>query len=938
MRNLKKVLAMALALVMSLSLVTIANAADFSDDADISYKEAVDVMSAIGVINGYEDGSFQPEGVLTREEAAKLICTMMLGDGAEKLGTTSSSFTDVAATRWSSPYIEYCNSLGIISGNGDGTFDPTGELTGHAFAKMLLVALGYDSAREGYTGAGWSIEVAKDAVTAGIDVDGVALSAEVTREVAAQMSFNTLQATMVEYATAGTVVTTPDGTTVVSGGSTASKVEAGRRAVDYGGGDADYVEFCEEYFEDLKKVDAHDNLGRPAVEWDYDNDTVGTYVTEEPVAIYTASTDRSDVRSDLRNYDYMDGLTATVNDDSGAVVDSYSDVAALTADGTIVEVYATDGEIDYVIVVETDWAEVTSVNENRETFTISYNGTTEVIDDDSDFYGLYGQVEEDDILIVSYNSSNDVLDLYIPESITGEITYVKSNGKQITVDGESVKAAATASALFTGTLGEDSIVYLNAAGYAVYVDAATTSSADYVFVTDMWREAGTGMNQGTENIYAQVVHTDGVVETIEIANNNASSAYDATRLANLGFTDLANSGNSLTTGTNPTQAYPGPGNKTVSHPNLVLEYTESTEDAGVYMLTVPETGSSNAEGVTRKANDAVSSNASRISNVYMASDVTFVYVSGTGDNVRASTGEKAAISSGTSYQAVVEENGSRHLATVVFVMGGSAASDDVIYISDIQGTVRYEDADGDIRTGTRVEYYAYGESEPDTMVVVTNTLSSASPNDDIGFYTISGTDGEANELDDYLVNTYVETVATDMYNSYITVNGQEYDLIDALIVDTTDNGIESVSALENAIEDDDQNVYVSFTYDANDEVETVYVQDVRSSENGVRSVILTQGAETVIADITSEANGGTHGTISAVVAGTGAYTITVDPVDNNATVYFSATGNANDWSTTGTITAVEGSTASLFIMIRPESGADAYYDLSVTTTYVTPAP
>ena len=192
MRNLKKVLAMALALVMSLSLVTIANADDFKDNNEISYKEAVDVMSAIGVINGYEDGSFQPDGILTREEAAKLICTLLLGDGSDKLGTTSSSFTDVAATRWSAPYIEYCNSLGIIAGNGDGTFDPTGELTGHAFAKMLLVALGYDSAREGYTCAGGSIEVAKDAITAGIDVDGVAMSAEVTREVAAQMAFNTL--------------------------------------------------------------------------------------------------------------------------------------------------------------------------------------------------------------------------------------------------------------------------------------------------------------------------------------------------------------------------------------------------------------------------------------------------------------------------------------------------------------------------------------------------------------------------------------------------------------------------------------------------------------------------------------------------------------------------------------------------------------------------
>ena len=127
MRNLKKVLALVLALVMSLSLVTIANAADFSDNADIDYSEAVDVMVAAGIIDGVGNNSFDPNGTLTREQAAKLITYMLLGENSDNLGVESSSFNDVAATRWSAPAIEYCATMGIIDGAGDGNFYPAGK-------------------------------------------------------------------------------------------------------------------------------------------------------------------------------------------------------------------------------------------------------------------------------------------------------------------------------------------------------------------------------------------------------------------------------------------------------------------------------------------------------------------------------------------------------------------------------------------------------------------------------------------------------------------------------------------------------------------------------------------------------------------------------------------------------------------------------------------
>ena len=172
MRNLKKILALVMALVMSLSLVTIANASDFTDSDDITYEEAADVMSAIGIIEGFEDGSFDPDGTLTREQAAMLVARMLLGTNADRLGIEDSTFNDVAVTRWSAPAIEYCVSLGLIDGAGDGNFYPAGQLTGYAFAKILLTAIGYSSEAEGLTGNSWSVNTAALAMSVGLD-DGL---------------------------------------------------------------------------------------------------------------------------------------------------------------------------------------------------------------------------------------------------------------------------------------------------------------------------------------------------------------------------------------------------------------------------------------------------------------------------------------------------------------------------------------------------------------------------------------------------------------------------------------------------------------------------------------------------------------------------------------------------------------------------------------------
>jgi len=204
MKNLKKTLSMVLVIVMMLGILVVGAGAAFTDEDDITYTTAVEVMTGIGAINGYADGTFKPLDSITRAEAAKMVAYAILTPRvAQMLPKTTSSFTDVAATNWASPFIEYCVSKGIINGMGDGTFVPAGNVTGYQIAKMMLCAVGYGKQDE-YVGANWDLNVAIDAVDKGIfagtlDTD---LNDAATREEAALYVFNAMSGiTQVVYDT-----------------------------------------------------------------------------------------------------------------------------------------------------------------------------------------------------------------------------------------------------------------------------------------------------------------------------------------------------------------------------------------------------------------------------------------------------------------------------------------------------------------------------------------------------------------------------------------------------------------------------------------------------------------------------------------------------------------------------------------------------------------
>ena len=197
--NRKTILSLIVGLALLLSLLTTPALAAFTDAAGIgpAYREAVNEMTGRGVLNGFPDGSFQPDGTLTREQGAKIVTYMVLGDGVNRLISASAPFDDVRTDRWSAPCIAWCAEREILLGYGNGKFGPEDRLTGDQFAKMLLCALGLARADNyvGY-GAGWTEAVRTDAEEAGLYAGdpGMRTALPITREQAALLAFNALRA------------------------------------------------------------------------------------------------------------------------------------------------------------------------------------------------------------------------------------------------------------------------------------------------------------------------------------------------------------------------------------------------------------------------------------------------------------------------------------------------------------------------------------------------------------------------------------------------------------------------------------------------------------------------------------------------------------------------------------------------------------------------
>ena len=200
MKNLKKVLALVLAFACAFTMFA---GAAFTDAADIEQTEAVEMLSALGVINGYTDGSFKPNETISRAEAAKMIYTIWNGGNDNASAFEGKSvFTDVYSGHWAEGYINFCYTNGIINGKGNSKFAPDDKVTGTELAKMLLICMGYQADKSGLTGTGYTQRTNALASQNGLYDDVTSsVTAAMPRQFAAQIMYNALKADTVKWST-----------------------------------------------------------------------------------------------------------------------------------------------------------------------------------------------------------------------------------------------------------------------------------------------------------------------------------------------------------------------------------------------------------------------------------------------------------------------------------------------------------------------------------------------------------------------------------------------------------------------------------------------------------------------------------------------------------------------------------------------------------------
>ena len=566
----KKFLSLVLALTMMMSLVTInAGAKEFTDDEDQNYDEAIAVISEIGVVNGYPDGSFKPANGLTRGAAAKIICNLILGPTtAAELHADTAPFSDVPVSNEFAGYIAYCAKEEIISGYANGTFRPAAGLTGYAFMKMLLGALGYDATNEGYTGGNWSIAVAKQAIGIGLndslveEFNGVD---QVTREEAALYAFNTLKATMVDYDQK--ITTTINGVDVTLSQGTAKPVDWSEGSNRDGNiKDDGYVQFAEEYFPKLYLDNTTDAFGRPAREWEYSGNTVGTYVNHDILkkefTTEVTGRDLYDVlgKSTIDEYDFLisvDGETeknvlgdAFFTEDN--ILRSNTKGVGGTGNGVLTQVYVDSDNKDVYIAVINTYLAVASDDYNEKKDEATYTvwslenkgtssdktlvkalpakSTDAAINLDLTVSGedfAIEEVKEDDIVLV-HVAEGEIKEIMEPEVLSEvEITAFK-NGSWITVDGEqydyndAIQYDDDVLDDYDDTNMKDTTynVYLDAYGYAIGVEVVEESS-NYLFLTGM---DGSNSNLSNRNVDANVIFTDGTMATVTVNFKDSENA------------------------------------------------------------------------------------------------------------------------------------------------------------------------------------------------------------------------------------------------------------------------------------------------------------------------------------------------------------------------------------------------------------------------------
>ena len=556
--HLKKVLALVLAFACAFTMF--AGAASYSDKADIKATTAVDMLSSLGVIQGYEDGSFKPNTTVTRAQMAKMIFTIMNGgnDNANAYASLPTKFTDLPTAAWAQGYVRYLQNTGIIAGKSVTKFAPNDTVTGLEAAKMVLVAAGYNAQKAGLTGAAWAQNTMKYGQLNNLfeDVDAD-LNAALPRQYAAQILYNALDMKRVVWSND---INDFKNATDVSGEETIGEkymdlykttaaVLTSVKKTD--GKDTYKIELASgvNYAkvtgkEEFTKVptDVSDLLGLKVkvlvkVKNNGDEDVYGVYADDDSKTIATGTVGQlENVSSDsmktkLNGTEYKldkaNNKLKVIYANKGVSTDTVATIEQATAIDQVagtVKLVDTDGnnKVDTVVVTPAKVGKITYAGSKKVTISNGV-GSNDVEDID-----IYNGFAKDDWTVVTdktYTASDDISVAKI-DVVTSKVTSVKSSTpKEVKINDSWYKVATGSVADDTASVKSGSTYDFAIVGnYVVNAKETEAASTDVLVVTD-FEKTSNGM-AGTTTQKVKAYFLDGSSKTIEVSKLARTAGAD----------------------------------------------------------------------------------------------------------------------------------------------------------------------------------------------------------------------------------------------------------------------------------------------------------------------------------------------------------------------------------------------------------------------------
>lgn len=782
MRNLKKVLALVLAMMMTLSLMVTANAASYKDDASISKDAAVEVMSALKVFNGLEDGNFHPTGTLTRAQAAKIISYLQLGaENAEVFldNSVGSKYSDVTAGKWYTGYVNYCDDMGIIAG-ANGKFRPNDNVTGYEFAKMLLTAIGYDAKIEGYqdTGRMWTLNVGRQGKLIGLDNNVAYSSAALTREEACQMAYNVIFATMVKYNKDGDRVEIEASKDVPQTLATSvfNLLQASGRVVVIG--EKTRVGGTTYAISSDPSVLGHN----VTVYYQNDKDKTGYALVDNSTTLTLTGTAKTDNEALAKALDVetatVPTAALTIFDSSSTSTTSQSTNAALPADSAkagyqlIIDSKA-DGTLEVTGAVKPTVYTLSKVNSVSKDGYPVLNRVATLNKDNTG--SLYADIAKNDYVVV-YNIGTKYF-VSKAETVVGTASSFNAAGT-VTIGGNSYayNAANNKSGLADNKVSSFSTeytLYLDGQGNYFTAVAATPDAAPtslVYFVAGYSVSAGTdayGRPTGTKYM-AQCVDANGETVEYQLARQlGTGTKEDGTWNAPAGLyqTGSETVNNNKYTTLTPARA------------SDVVEDGETLPKQYV-TLTVGENGV--AATATRLPNASGS-----LTTNYYDSSVKFIYVDGILDKLTVTVKDgRQALAAGDQIVYTVEGEGTNKLVKTVYFLGAweepEVLSSSIMFGNEAENSttsVPYTDKDGKVQVGFQHTVYIDGVETTITTDSADKIVGFQSFSENNGFYTVKASKAE---------NVFNTTEITNMFNGVITTKDvTDLSVANATVVDMT---------------------------------------------------------------------------------------------------------------------------------------------------------